>query len=551
MQARDLGPLVRMMRHVPARQLARRAYLQAKRRARVTLERAAPGAIRRDVQASPRPVEAWPKPLFSPEDDAEASVLGRRIEPRAELDWAPAWAPPNTLERIRLHEQAWLRALDDETLIAVLHDWIAAVPPYAGAYWVAGWNAYALSVRTVVWMQELARRQAAVPGLDDITESLVEQLGFLHRNLETDLGGNHLIKNILALRWGAACFEGPDATAWAETADALLIEQLAVQIPDDGLHFERSPAYHLQVFEDLLSLHRVLPAGAAREALYAALDRMAFAARFCTAPDGAPLLLGDGGLHMARPARVLIDAWVDAGGERPEIPAVSALADAGFYAYRHEGDLVVVDAGPLAAEALPAHGHADALALTWSIDGTRFLIDQGTFEYQGSTRTFARSTAAHNSLTLDDADQAELFGVFRAGRRWTITRHAWMPREDGFVLTASHDGFAHLAGGPEHRRTVEVKGRRIRVEDRVEGGSGQRAVARLLLHPDVEVRVLGSGAILTRGDLKVDLRTTAAVRAVDAVWWPDFGVEVPTVRLELDLGRAPCATRFTLEARSG
>ena len=100
-----------------------------------------------------------------------------------------------------------------------------------------------------------------------------------------------------------------------------------------------------------------------------------------------------------------------------------------------------------------------------------------------------------------------------------------------------------------HRRTVEVKGRRIRVEDRVEGGQHQRAVSRLLLHPDVTVRILGSGAILHFHDHEIDLRTTAAVRVVDAVWWPDFGEERPTQRLELDLGRAPCSARFTLQVR--
>jgi len=548
MASRELGPLLRMVRHVPADQLARRAVLQAKRRARVALEKAAPGRIRRPVRAVPRPMDEWPVSPLPPR--STDGLLGNNLDPTPPIDWAPDWAPPDTLARIRLHEQHWLRTLPDADLLAVLHDWILHVPPYGPAYWVSAWNAFALAIRVVTWMDELARRPTLHGEvLQPITDSLARQLDFLQHNLETDLGGNHLIKDILALRWGAACFEGSGPTAWARTADALLAEQLPLQIPDDGLHFERSPAYHLQVFEDLLALHPLLPPGPLRGQLERALERMAYAAAFTTAPDGQPLLLGDGGLTMARPAAELLRVYQAQGGEPPQLPPVAALADAGFYAFRQDSDLVVVDAGPLAHPTLPAHGHADALALTWVLGGRRFLVDQGVYEYQGPTRPTCRSTAAHNTLTLDDHDQAELFGVFRAGRRWQISRHAWMPRADGFVLTASHDGYAHLAGHPVHRRTVEVKGRRIRVEDRVEGGEKQRAVSRLLLHPDVSVRVLGSGAILSRDDVEVDLRTTAAVRAVDAVWWPDFGVERPTTRLELDLGPAPCSVRFTLQAR--
>ena len=86
-----------------------------------------------------------------------------------------------------------------------------------------------------VWMDQLARREALHDDvLEPILQSLADQLAWLARNLETDLGGNHLVKNLLALRWGAACFEGPDAVRWGELADEHLITQLAIQVPDDG-----------------------------------------------------------------------------------------------------------------------------------------------------------------------------------------------------------------------------------------------------------------------------------------------------------------------------
>lgn len=549
-------PLLHMLRHVPPRQLVRRASLLAKRRVRVAVERVAPGVVRRSVRAAPLPLSEWPRPILPPRthlvEDGEARILDRRVPLRPPIDWTPAWAPPNTLGRIRLHEHEFLEGVDDATFAKVVSDWVDVVRPYGDKYWVDAWNAYALSLRTVVWMQQLAvRPDLPREPVAKARGSLARQLAFLHTNLETDLGGNHLIKDLKALLWGARCFGGEGVSAWTGTASRLLARELELQVPDDGLHMERSPAYHLQVFADLLEIHAVLPPGGLRDRLHAALDRMAFATAAITAPDGHPLLLGDGGLHMAYASADLLDAWEALGGERPRVPSVTALADAGLYLFRDGDDLFCMDAGPLACEALPAHGHADVLALTWSLGGRRFLVDQGVFEYQGPTRADSRATRSHNTLTLDDADQAELFGVFRAGRRWQVTRHAWMPRADGFVLTASHDGYRHMEGKPVHRRTVEVQGRRVRVEDRVEGGAGQRAVARLLLHPDVRAEPADGGLDLVRDDLVVRLRTEGRVSTSAAEWWPDFGVRKSCTRVEISYGESPCRGGFRLDASGG
>jgi uncharacterized heparinase superfamily protein len=549
----DLGPLWRMTRRVPPRQLVRRAALAAKRRVRVRVERTAPGRLHRPPDAAVRSLAEWPRPVLPPRthlvEGDRALVLDRRLPTTTPFDWTPEWAPAGTLGRIRLHEHEWLEGVSDQAFGDLIEDWIHRVPPYGPAYWNDAWNSYALSLRVVVWMQQLARRADALPAgqIEAMTESLALQLGFLARNLETDVGGNHLLKNIKALLWGAACFDGPAPAAWHRRAAALLERELRLQVPDDGLHFEGSPAYHLQCFADLIEIHSAMSVCPLRDALTRALDRMAFAAAVTSAPDGRPLLLGDGGLDMAYSAEVLIDAWEAAGGERPQLPEVVALADAGLYTWRADGDLVVVDAGPFSAEALPAHGHADVLSFTWVLAGRRFIVDAGVYEYQGPTRARSRSTAAHNTVTLDDHDQAELFGVFRAGRRWTVTRHAWNPRADGFVLAASHDGYAHLDGAPTHRRTVDVKGRRIRVEDRILGGAGQAIVARLMLHPDVQVERTATGATLTRDDLVVELRTEAEVRVVPAPWWPNFGETRPTHQLELHYGTAPGGGGFLLQ----
>ncbi|MFK7931274.1 MAG: heparinase II/III family protein [Myxococcota bacterium] len=501
MKVQELGSAVRMMRHVPMQRLTRHVQLHLKQRLRPWLERAAPGKVRPTILADARPPSQW-----------RQAVL-------------PVSLPDNE------------RMFQDQ-----VSAWMQANPPYQNDYWQGEYNPSTVSDRVLFWMHSLAALELSAAERAPIERSLIEQLAYLHRNLRTDLGGHELVRNLHALRWGAACFEGPDPKSWAKTADTLIGTVLQQEIGSDGFHIEGSSSVHLAVFADLLAIHEVLPEGDLQRDLASVLGRMAYAATFVTAVDGEPLLLGTTQVTTVYTTHDLLKAWSAAGGTVDAIPPVGALADAGVYAYRDDKDMVVVDAGPLGDPARPRAAHADALSLTWILNGQRILVDAG-----GQSEE-ARRTSEHNTLTLDDLDQAEFFNDGRVGRRWTIHRTAWMPRADGFVLTASHDGYAHLSGSPVHRRTVEVKGHKIRVEDRVEGGEGQRAVSRLLLHPDVHVQVLGSGAILSIGDQRIDLRTSAAVRCVDATWWAGVDAPRPTQRLELDLGAAPCSARFTLQA---
>ncbi len=80
---------------------------------------------------------------------------------------------------------------------------------------------------------------------------------------------------------------------------------------------------------------------------------------------------------------------------------------------------VTLDAGPLGYGVLAAHGHADALAVTLRIGGHDVLVDPGTYDYftHPEWRTYFRGTPAHNTVTIDDANQSEMLGPFLWGRR--------------------------------------------------------------------------------------------------------------------------------------
>lgn len=527
-------------RHIPPGKLVRRAVLARQRRR----------GDRRGAHAVPRPeaqlAGTLPGPLFPPRTPGQLRREGAdwlfRFLGREErfaggrIDWmAPGAGAEHQLWRMNLHYMEYLEETDDAGFAALVSAWLEGNAELRPGAWRDGWNAYALSIRTVVWMQQLAARAGRLDAglVARIEDSLARQLGYLTRHLETDIGGNHLVKNIKALLWGAAAFHGPAAEGWRRTGLALLRRELGAQVLADGVHYERSPSYHAQVFADLLECRAVLTAPLPE--LDAALAAMAQATADLAHPDGLAAQFNDAGLHMAYDPATCLDAFAAQGGTRPQPRHRFAYAEAGYYGYRDARLTVIADCGALAPDDLPAHGHGDMLSFELSLDGRRMIVDQGVYEYiPGPRRDAARAAASHNTLAVEGADQADFFGAFRFGRRGRITRCQWQETGDGAHLSGAHDGYAILPGAPVHRRDVDIGPGGLILRDRLDGpASAPAAQAGLLLHPQAEARQQPDGAWQVTGPEGQGLRIACSLplQAEPAVWWPDMGREIATTRL--------------------
>jgi len=540
----SLPKLLRSALHTRPSQLWRRLERLARQRLH-DVASTLPSRAKRtaDVDAAPTP----PLPLFAAraervallEGELHAAFLNVTHPLATPIEWAPALTPE--LERMNLHYMEYLEALDDERFARVVEDWIEANPLSRASSWRIGWNSFVVSLRALVWMQQLAaRRERLEPSfVRRARASLVEQVRFLESHLELDIGGNHLIKNAKTLLWAGAFFRGTAAQRWSALGAELLRAELDEQVLADGLHYERSPAYHAQVFADLTECAHVAE-GELRGRLVAVLERMAQPLVDLTHPDGAPSLFNDGGLAMAYSTQECLDVAQQLGVRRPAPRARFELAQAGYYGLRSESSYLLVDCGALAPDHLPAHGHGDALAFEWSLGGQRIIVDAGVCEYErGEWRDLARSTRSHNTLTLDELDQSEFWAAFRVGRRARVRCERFEPLGHGFVLEGSHDGYAHLPGAPLHRRRFVASRESLVIDDEVVGGARQSVRARLLLHPDVLVEARKHEVVLRCGEVAVLLETRGRVEVVDAWWCPDFGVKRRTRQIVVTYPPAP------------
>lgn len=469
----------------------------------------------------------------------------------AEIGFPPDFSAPgpSKLWAYHLHYFDYLHELPFEVGRRLVEHWMATHPQRRGA---VGWEPYPTSLRLLNWCGHFfhvhrARTLASGELAARLWQSIWQQADWLSRRLETHLLGNHLLENIAALCFVGTTFDGADAAGWRASGLRLLKRELAEQVLADGMHFERSPMYHARTVY-LLALLASLGDRDLRTAVAAPLARAHEVLHKLCHPDGQIALLNDSALDVYT-LRVSLFNGVRSGAEVREQglrAGLFALPDAGYYGDRTESaDYIVCDAGPIGPDYLPGHAHGDMLSFELSLDGRRIVTDSGLHGYGGSPlRSWCRSTAAHNTVEVNDRDQCEFWADFRVARRGRVSAVRWEERSDGFVLSASHDGYRRLPCEVVHRRRFRwYRSGALMARDEVRGVAPFDAVSRLHLHPACVVERVGDATLrVTREDTVAWIGFAGDGRlALERTnWCPRFGQAVERTTLAW---RMPRTTR--------
>ena len=530
--------LLRTVRHLRFRQAVGQVRVRLERR----LEN--PSAFAR------RPAPGWPgqPPVFARsapqllgpcgQDHSQAPQRGQLtfLNDTRQVGWPPRWAQPQApkLWQYNLHYMEFLWSLPYEDAREAAIDWIANHRLARGQ---VGWEPYVVSLRVqnfcaLFFWHFRAELERDAEFRQMLWESLWLQCEWLVEHCETHLLGNHLLENGIALALAGSSFVGEAAQRWRTAGLAILRAELAEQILPDGGHFERSPMYHLRTTYALALLMRCSDGEVARP-VRPVLARLVRALRVMLHPDGEIALLNDSAFGTYPQPRAVLEFAAQLCREGVDEPAPGpalALVDTGFYGFRQEsqGHYILCDAGPLGPDYLPGHAHADIFSFELSLAGRRVVVDSGVFDYQESaSRTYCRSTAAHNTVVVAGQDQAELWAAFRVGRRGRPHDVTFSADGAGFQLEAWHDGYRHLRGHPRHgRRFVWDAGGGLLVRDRVCSASDLACETWLHLHPDCELLSVAQGcATLQSGGDQVQIRFAGCghLRVQTTRYFPEFG----------------------------
>jgi uncharacterized heparinase superfamily protein len=319
--------------------------------------------------------------------------------------------------------------------------------------------------------------------LDELFDSLADQVEHVRANLAP--ARNHRTLELYALLIAGLALPALDTLDFAL---AELDANLAADFHPDGVHREASTHYHAIALRSFVGAR----ANLRRYGLappHGFDDRLARAQAFlahCTRPDGTIPALSDADTGDYR---ALVFEW-------PRERNVS-FRHGGYHVQRSGWDpgarFLIFDCGPLGDG---GHGHYDLLSFEAHAGGRPLVLDPGRGTYDEgppNLRRWFRSTAAHNTVTVDGLDQTP----YTRGRPDGPTARGRLLERTDTVLAGEARSPAYPA---VHRRRITFVGqRRWVIEDELSSDREHRYDLRFHLPPGggTSLRIEGADTIAT------------------------------------------------------
>jgi uncharacterized heparinase superfamily protein len=492
----------------------------------------------------------------------------------------------------------------------LLSHWIESNSAPVGVNWAIAMEA-ALRGMSICFLLNLLSpfRRDDQPWLATVTRSLAQHLLYIEANIEFShlLASNHYLSDIVGLYCLSMFLDGKGMAARRREYRKRIETEMARQVYEDGGDYEASTGYQVlvtQLFTTAFLLMRCESSVPVPQAFVKRLRTMFQFLDTLASPSGELPQVGDcddgrsellldelqqmthlpiAERNSLRVSRLLgigqrlfrvgtgpgdDAAWygLTAPAHAPYSEAqltpgsaspVKVLPNSGIGVLKQRSAELLFFAIPNGIFGKGSHTHNDKLSFVLRVSGKEVLCDSGTACYTKdiATRNRFRSTAAHNTLTVDGTEQNRInvgpLAAFILGNEASVS-----PMQEGreaqtCFLRASHTGYRGL--GVTHTRTVRAVDGEFSfvIEDELDGDGVHDLELNFQLAPNrrAEVAPAGNG-ILCRivGDPQVQLAINGPAGLHGAVQ-PSlissaYGVTVPAMKLRI-WGRAAVPARIT------
>lgn len=315
---------------------------------------------------------------------------------------------------------------------------------------------YPISLRLINCIKFLSLHQVSDPKINNY---LYQEADYLSQNLEYHILGNHLLENGFALLIASAYFKND---SWVNKAENLLVKELEEQILGDGSHFELSPMYHQIIFFRVLELidwyskwnkkkNKFL------EYLKVIASRMNSFLENISFKNGDIPHFNDSSDGIAYSTSELRKYFSSLQLQSSPV----GLKDSGYRSMSNAFLEVKIDVAQLAVDYQPGHAHADSLGYIIYYKEKPFIVEQGTSTYQiNQRRALERSSAAHNTVVLNNENHSQVWSGFRVGSRASTE----ILDDTKSFIKARHDGYLHKYK-LWHERSFEMKSQTFEIID--------------------------------------------------------------------------------------
>ena len=130
--------------------------------------------------------------------------------------------------------------------------------------------------------------------------------------------------------------------------------------------------------------------------------------------DGSWALMNDAALNVAPTTQQL-----NVAANKLQVkPSATELGACGYFKLKNEDAEVLITSGKISPSYQPGHAHSHGLHFCMFLKGKQIIVDTGISTYNNTVqRWYERSTVAHNTVTINNQNQSDVWGAFRVGKR--------------------------------------------------------------------------------------------------------------------------------------
>jgi hypothetical protein len=193
------------------------------------------------------------------------------------------------------------------------------------------------------------------------------------------------------------------------------------------------------------------------------------------------------------------------------------LKESGYRHWVKDNLEAIIDVGNISASYQPGHTHADTFNYELRKDNKPFIVDTGISTYEkNGRRQYERSTIAHNTVSINEADSSEVWGGFRVGRRATVKVYE---ESDGYI-SASHNGFPGVKCNREFINDING----FIVRETLDKHVGAKSYIHLA--PGIQVIEISSSKVLTSSGV-IEIQNAAKVDVIDELVSKEYNQLIP------------------------
>lgn len=482
-------------------------------------------------------------------------LAGRLAEVDAESPFEIA--PPSSGWARELYGFGWLRhlraagsELSREQAKALVQDFITlkrSIHPLA-------WQPEIVGRRVISWLSNsvLVLDSGEPAAYANFLRALTSQLRYLSASYRDAPDGVPRLVALMALIYAGLCIAEQQAVV--DRYVRPFCKELDRQILPDGGHISRNPDALVELLLDLLPLRQCFVARdrPPPKELTDAIDRIMPMLRFFRAGDGA-LARFNGAGPTPTDALATVLAYDDVEGK-----PVRAATNSGYVRLDCGPSVLICDIGPAPAPALSSNAHAGFLSFEMSSANCPMIVNCGSPSLDHEDwRPFARSTAAHSTLTFEESSSAQFTSQGNNGSRIALdspltgplnAQAALADQGDNFRIKGSHDGYMADFGVSHARQfLVAPTGLLISSEDKLSAPSGLKSpdgdliggfyAIRFHLHPSVRATLAADGQsallVLKNGETWRISSNAPETRIEESVFLADARGPQPTSQVVL------------------